>query len=98
VVEIYAFGEKTHSTAATGMTKVLSEQTTTTARGPHETHGEVNRSTLARAVWSQKTENLSGLHGQAESVESTQATLAGKTAILFRKVLELEDDGHRRLF
>ena len=59
---------------------------------------EMNGGTLARAVWSQKTENFSRLHGQAEAVESTQATLAGKAAILFRYILELEDEAHRGLF
>src|SRR5579864_2940824 len=98
VVESDAFGEKTHTTAAGGMTKVLSEHATTAARGPHKAHSEMNRGTLARAVWSKEAENLSGLDGQAESVKGSQATLTAEATILFRYVLELKHCAHRRSF
>src|SRR5580698_130757 len=98
MVEGHALCEKAHTTASARITKGFSEQTTVATRGLHKTHGEVNSRTLACTVWSEETEDLSSLHREAETVESAQASLAGEATILFRDILELEHETHRRLF
>src|ERR1700676_4372291 len=96
VVEGNAFGEKTYPAPRARMTKPLSKQTTTAARRQHKAHRQVDSGTLARAVWTQKTENFSSLHRQAESIKRAQATVAGEATILFRNIVELEHYAHRR--
>ncbi len=98
MIEGNIFGEKAHAAAGGGMTKRFSEQTPAAARRTHKAHGQVYGGALARAVRSQETENFSRLYGQAEAVQSAKATLTGKTAILFRNIVELEHETHRRLF
>jgi hypothetical protein len=80
------------------MTKTLSEQTASAARRPHKTHRKVNGGALACAVWSQEAENFSRLHGQTEAVQSAKGAFTSEATILFRNIVELEHEAHRRLF
>jgi hypothetical protein len=98
VIESNAFSEKPNSAAGARMTKTLSQQTAIAARGSHKTHSKVYRGTLSGPIWPQEAENFSSLHSQAESVKGAKHTFTGEAPILFRNIVELKHDGHRRLF
>ena len=60
----------------------------------HEAHRQMNCCALTRAVWPKKPENLASFYLYRETIQSTNRTAAGETAVFLRDLIELEHGRH----
>jgi hypothetical protein len=71
MIESNILRKKADATAGSRVTERLPQHAPTAARRTHETHGEMDRRTLPRAIGPKKAKNFSGLDAQAETIQST---------------------------
>src|SRR5438132_14030787 len=60
----------------------------------HEAHRQMNCCALTRAVRPKKPENLASFYLYRETIQSTNRTAAGETAVFLRDLIELEHGRH----
>src|SRR3954468_23473596 len=72
------------------MSKALAQHLPGAARGLHESHRDVDRRRLPRAVRSEETKYLAAFHTERESIERPHRGSSEKPAIFLRHAIELE--------
>src|SRR5579884_205394 len=95
MIEGHVLGEESDAPAGMRIAKGTAEHLAMAVSWPHETHGQVNRGGLTRAVWSQKAEDFTGLDAQGKVIQRADGPAGKPASVLLRDSVVFENSRHR---